>query len=74
MISAPGNLFSCIPCIDQDKVTIGTGSQLDISHVGPSSLSFSTEGLKLNNVLVVAKIKKNLLTTILLTSQCLYII
>ena len=48
-----------------DKLQVGNGNYLSISHVGSSSLSI----LKLPNVLIVPKLTKNLLSVSKLTND-----
>ncbi|KAJ3704768.1 hypothetical protein LUZ61_008473 [Rhynchospora tenuis] len=56
------NLSSAQPYNGADSVHIGNGMSLSISHKGCSSIGTSIRPIKLNNVLVVAAITKNLLS------------
>lgn len=60
MTNDPRNLISCSTYKGNDKVHIGIGVELAISHTGKTILSSSTSNVHLQNVLVVPKIMKNL--------------
>ena len=53
---------------------VGNSDTLDITHVGSALLNVGSGHLKLNNVLVVPNIKKNLISVSQLTSEYPYAI
>lgn len=55
----PGNLTNLVPYAGSDKITVGDGSCLNISHIGDC---VQYRNIKLNDVLVVPKMKKNLVS------------
>ena len=48
-----GKLTSFIPYKRGDKVLVGNGNALDISHIGSGSIDVGDNQLHINNVLVV---------------------
>ena len=62
MTNDPGKLTSYSPYNGPDKIFVGNGDLLKISHIGNLSLNVGHEKLVLDNVLVVPKIKKNLVS------------
>ncbi|KAF3671354.1 hypothetical protein T459_28432 [Capsicum annuum] len=58
MTNNSGNLIDLKNYNGPDKIIVGNGSKLDITHIGNTTKS----GLKLKEVLVVPKITKNLLS------------
>ena len=56
------NLALHQPYLGDDSVMIGDGSGLAITHTGSSSLPFSSRNIRLNDVLCVPNIKKNLIS------------
>lgn len=62
MTNNKGNIDKPIPYEGNDKIFVGNGQGLHITHVGNASLNTDYGKLKLNNVLVVPKLKKNLLS------------
>ncbi|GAA0154684.1 hypothetical protein LIER_12595 [Lithospermum erythrorhizon] len=60
----PGNLSllnSVLPYYGSQKVMVGNGTLLPISHVGTPSLTFNHHVFHRNHVLVVPQLKKNLI-------------
>lgn len=55
----PGNLTNLVPYAGSDKIMVGDGSCLNISHIGDC---VKYRNIKLNDVLVVPKMKKNLVS------------
>ncbi|OIT38501.1 hypothetical protein A4A49_08789 [Nicotiana attenuata] len=53
-----GNLYNLKPYNGNDKIIVENGQELDITHVGKGIIS----GLRMSEVLVVPKLKKNLLS------------
>ncbi|KAK4481427.1 hypothetical protein RD792_012318 [Penstemon davidsonii] len=72
MTSNVGKLTSLTPYHGTDKVYVGNGALLDISHIGTASIPLGNKSLKLKNVLVVPEIKKDLLSISQLTSEYPY--
>ena len=62
MTNQGGNLKSLRPYFGDNSIFVGNGQALPITHTGKASLKTSQGNLDLNNVLVVPKIKKNLLS------------
>lgn len=62
MTNNKGNIDKPVPYEGNDKIFVGNGQGLHITHVGNASLNTDYGKLKLNNVLVVPKLKKNLLS------------
>lgn len=58
----PGNLEHISPHYGPNNVMIGDGFSLPITHVGNGSFGKKSGRLPLRNVLVVPRIKKNLLS------------
>ena len=56
IINNPGKLKTIIPYKGHDKIFVGNGQGLQISHIGNTSLKTYYEDLHLNNILVVPKI------------------
>lgn len=52
-----------------EKIYVGNGKGLHISHIGSTILKTTHDNLKLNNILVVPRLKKNLLYVPKLTSS-----
>ncbi|GLT46299.1 hypothetical protein SLA2020_200620 [Shorea laevis] len=65
MTSDAGKLYTKRPYTGNHKVFTGDGTPLDISHIGSASIG----SLKLNNVLVVPNLKKNLLSVSKFTKE-----
>jgi hypothetical protein len=57
------------PYYRSDKVHVGDGKDLSISHIGSTNLSSSTSPLSLNNVLAVPHLTQNLLSVSKLTQD-----
>ncbi|KAF7142376.1 hypothetical protein RHSIM_Rhsim05G0026100 [Rhododendron simsii] len=72
MTSDYGKLQNCTPYFGSDKIMVGNGDTLHITHVGNASLNMGNKEIKLNNVLVVPEIKKNLLSVSQMTTQLPY--
>ncbi|RWR75576.1 Zinc finger, CCCH-type [Cinnamomum micranthum f. kanehirae] len=68
-----GKLHSLSPYQGSDKILVGNGTALDITHIGTASVKHGRHELKLNNVLVVPDIKKNLLSVSQITSEYPYL-
>ncbi|KAK9214354.1 hypothetical protein WN944_006343 [Citrus x changshan-huyou] len=62
MTNNKGNIDKPVLYKGNDKRFVGNGQGLHITHVGNASLNTDYGKLKLNNVLVVPKLKKNLLS------------
>lgn len=75
IINNLGKLKSIVPYKGHDKIFAGNGQGLQISHIGNASLKTDYGDLHLKNVLVVPKIKKNLLSVGQLAndSQCSFV-
>ncbi|KAF3622276.1 hypothetical protein FXO38_31365 [Capsicum annuum] len=58
MTNTTGNLSNLKPNNRSDKIVVGSGHKLNITHVGKGTIY----GLKLSEVIVVPKLKKNLLS------------
>ena len=69
MTNTTGNLVQYSPYVGYDKIYVGDGKGLHISHIGNTILKTPHGNLKLNNVLVVPHLKKNLLSVAELTSS-----
>jgi len=65
MTNSSGKLSNLKPYKGTDKIVVGNGSELNITHIGSGSVS----GLKLNEVLVVPELKKKLLSVSKLTKD-----
>ncbi|GKU95007.1 hypothetical protein SLEP1_g8425 [Rubroshorea leprosula] len=65
MTSDAGKLYTKRPYTGNHNVFTGDGTPLDISHIGSASIG----SLKLNNVLVVSNLKKNLLSVSKFTKE-----
>ena len=62
MTNNTGNLDHVRPYRGNDKIIVGNGQDLNISHIGSASLNTNHGSLHLNNILGVPKLKKNLLS------------
>ena len=56
IINNPGKLKTIVPYKGHDKIFVGNGQGLQISHIGNTSLKIDYGDLHLKNVLVVPKI------------------
>lgn len=57
-----------------NKIIVGDGNALDITHIGSTNVKVGDESLQLDNVLVVPSIKKNLLSVSQMTTDYAYVI
>lgn len=75
MTNNPGMLTNLVPYTGSDKVIIGDGNKLTVSHIGEASLKSTHGSVKLRDVLVVPSLQKNLLSASQLTrdESCLLI-
>ena len=73
MTSDVGKLEFLSPYHGSDKILIGNGTALDITHTGSACFKYGGHELQLNNVLVVPEIKKNLLSVSQITSEYPYL-
>ncbi|KAF8396137.1 hypothetical protein HHK36_017750 [Tetracentron sinense] len=73
MTNNPGILNTVKPYMGHDKIIIGDGKELSISHVGYALLPTPHGNLPLSNVLLVPKITKNLLSVGQLSDDLSYI-
>lgn len=62
MTNHASKISNLIPYNVNDGILIGDGNCLQISHTGNIKIKIENESLKLNNILVVPKLKKNLLS------------
>lgn len=62
MTKNPSNLERIKTYKGYDKILVGNGQGLQISHIGDTSLKTNHGNFNLKNVLVVPKLKKNLLS------------
>ena len=69
MVNNPGKLDTITSYKGHDKIIVGNGQGLNISHVGNISLNTNHGTLKLKDVLVVPQLKKNLLSVAQLTND-----
>ncbi|KAA8542236.1 hypothetical protein F0562_023628 [Nyssa sinensis] len=69
MTASTGNLQSVTPYTKSDGVMVGNGHILPITHIGTATLSSGSSSIKLNDVLVVPDIQKDLLSVSKLTSD-----
>ena len=69
MTNDPGKLSSIKPYKGNDMIYVGDGNSLPISHIGDAHVSTKEGNFKLNNVLVVPELKKNLLSVGKFTSD-----
>jgi transposase InsO family protein len=69
MTGDPGNLHSLTPYHGTDGVMVGNGDSLPITHIGQATIGSGSSSLKLNDVLLVPDIKKDLLSVSKLTSD-----
>ena len=69
MTNTIGNLVQYSLYVGYDKIYVGDGKGLLISHIGNTILKTPHGNLKLNNDLVVPHLKKNLLSVVELTSS-----
>lgn len=58
----PGKLHSLLSYHGHEKIIVGNGDSLDITHVGSTHIRVGNQRIKLNDVLVAPHIKKNLLS------------
>ena len=72
MTADAGKLHSLIPYTGPEKIMVGNGESLNISHIGDTTIATGNNSLPLHNVLVVPNIKKNLISVSQLTSDFLY--
>lgn len=56
-----------------DKIIVGDGNALDITHIGSTNVKFGDASLQLDIVLVVPSIKKNLLSVSQMTTDYPYV-
>ena len=68
-----GNLSNLQPYKGKDKIMVGNGNKLDITHIGDTTIQSGKDNVKLKNVLVVPNIKKNLLSVSQLTTDLPYL-
>ncbi|KAK2975601.1 hypothetical protein RJ640_010678 [Escallonia rubra] len=73
MTADDGKLTNSKPYFGPDKIMVGNGEKLKITHIGDAKVQVGSKDLTLQNVLVVPQIKKNLLSVSQLTSQFPYI-
>ena len=73
MTADPGKLQHFVQYNGPEKIMVGNGESIKITHVGPTALNVGNTKLALDNVLVVPEIKKNLLSVSQLTSDHPYI-
>ena len=73
MTSDNGKLIDCKPYFGSDKIMVGNGQKLNITHTGNTILHTGKNVVKLENVLVVPDIKKNLISVSQLTSDLPYL-
>jgi hypothetical protein len=69
MTNQGGNLQNLKPYLGTDKVFVGNGQALPITHKGQIFLKTTQGNLNLNNILVVPNLKKNLLSVSQLTND-----
>ncbi|KAF8399800.1 hypothetical protein HHK36_015671 [Tetracentron sinense] len=69
MTNNPGIFTALRPYNGGDKIIIGNGQSLSISHIGDASVPTNSGSLHLKNVLLVPKITKNLLSVGQLTDE-----
>ncbi|KAI3455055.1 hypothetical protein Pfo_011718 [Paulownia fortunei] len=74
MSNQEGNLKSLKPYFGNNSIFVGNGQALSITHSGKALLNTSHGKILLNNVLVVPKIKKNLLSVNKLVDDNFYTI
>lgn len=72
MTSNNGKSIHCQPYHGLDKIMVGNGHKLKITHIGDTVLHTDKNSVKLKNVLVVPEIKKNLLSVSQLTTDFPY--
>lgn len=72
MTADAGKLHPLIPCTGPEKIMVGNGESLNISHIGDTTIATGNNSLPLHNVLVVPNIKKNLISISQLTSDFPY--
>lgn len=67
-------LPNLVPYTGSDKVLIGDGNKLNVSHIGDASLKTTHGSVKLGHVLVLPSIQKNVLSVSQLTrdESCLF--
>ena len=73
MTSDNGKLIDCKPYFGSNKIMVGNGQKLNITHTGNTILHTGKNVVKLENVLVVPDIKKNLISVSQLTSDLPYL-
>ena len=59
MTSDPDKLHTLSNYMGPDKIIVGDGNALDITHIGSTNVKVGDASLHLDNVLVVPSIKKN---------------
>ena len=69
MTADAGKLFNLTKYDGHDKIMVGNGSTLDITHIGSAAINTGDKSLFLDNILVVPEIKKNLLSVGQLTTE-----
>ncbi|KAF8408703.1 hypothetical protein HHK36_004767 [Tetracentron sinense] len=73
MTTDSGKLQTLIEYHGPEKIMVGNGDKLDITHVGSTLINVGNDQLQLNDVLVVPAIKKNLISVSQLTSDYPYL-
>lgn len=74
MTADPGKLNSVIHYYCPEKIMVGNGKSIDITHIGTTTLDVGNTEIRVDNVLVVPDIKKSLISVSQLTSDLPYII
>ncbi|KAA8544767.1 hypothetical protein F0562_019529 [Nyssa sinensis] len=69
MTASTSNLQSVTPYTKSNGVMVGNGHILPITHIGTATLSSGSSSIKLNDVLIVPDIQKDLLSVSNLTSN-----
>ncbi|KAF8389069.1 hypothetical protein HHK36_025754 [Tetracentron sinense] len=62
MTNDPGIFTALKPYKGDDKIIVGNGQALEISHVGSATIPIGSKKIMLDNVLLVPKIARNLLS------------
>ncbi|KAF8391295.1 hypothetical protein HHK36_023597 [Tetracentron sinense] len=73
MTADAGKLQTLIEYHGPEKIMVGNGYKLDITHIGSTLINVGNDQLQLNDVLVVPAIKKNLISISQLTSDYPYL-
>ena len=60
MVNDLGKLDTILSYKGHDKIFVGNGQALNISHIGDISIKTDHDTLKLKDVLVVPQLKKNI--------------